>query len=615
MMRRFRPYFGRTLVLLAVTLAVAVIYTRWQAWLAPLVHDIVQTEREGLLSLASASTVTDLLIAPASSELGDFLQKTDQIFRDLLPFFLFAGPATIVLFGSRPLVWLVASSTTAYLVVMSVPLLAVPYIYLTYFEILHWPVRNIIFFVYALAGVPLYAAVLAFARTPLPRLGPLATGVLGGALALLATLCLNRSHLGFFVPLIAVYALTFVVGTAGAPLRRVGMRHLTAAVLGVAVLLMLWPDHSAAPRSEQVTIRWTSGLPDERRTALERQFSLLQAEPKPERTGELNVWNYRLTALSADNVRTLVEHPDVVDTHFIDRATFAVESQPPPGDNQPMGVTYVKWMQYPAMPLLFATTLLVWALAVAVPVALASAAGGRALASLESAVREPFHRHALAYALCIVPFAMWSARPAISPLVAAAERPSGGWTTPLVMTTQLPCIDAPSMQARFTEHLFPDDPEDKVMLPARTMCPPGPGLIEWIQTNVPVQAVFAIDRWDPFPPAMFSPQQMVVFPTLDASFISEDRLFGEYYQWFYDRMRQYREQPFFNARETPQERIAFVRAMGVTHILVNPTHYDALRPVLDGLKDQYTLKYDRERWAVYEVNGRNGASGVARAVR
>ena len=46
----------------------------------------------------------------------------------------------------------ISSSTLAYLRVMTVPLLAIPYIYLTYFEILQIPVRNMIFFLYLLAG-------------------------------------------------------------------------------------------------------------------------------------------------------------------------------------------------------------------------------------------------------------------------------------------------------------------------------------------------------------------------------------------------------------------------------------------------------------------------------
>jgi hypothetical protein len=53
--------------------------------------------------------------------------------------------------------------------------------------------------------------------------------------------------------------------------------------------------------------------------------------------------------------------------------------------------------------------------------------------------------------------------------------------------------------------------------------------------------------------------------------------------------------------ETPTERAAFVKALGVTHVLVGPAHYGELRPVLDGLPEQFSLKYDHAQWAVYEA--------------
>jgi hypothetical protein len=154
------------------------------------------------------------------------------------------------------------------------------------------------------------------------------------------------------------------------------------------------------------------------------------------------------------------------------------------------------------------------------------------------------------------------------------------------------------MQARFTEHLFEDDP---VMLPEQTICPPPFEMVEWMQDNLPPNGVLAIDRWDSYPSVMFSPQQVVVFPTLEASFVREDTLFDEYYDLFYRRMRKYRVQPFFNGLETPDERDEYVRTLGVTHILVNPAHDAELRPTLDALPDRFSLKHAHDRWAIYEV--------------
>jgi hypothetical protein len=149
------------------------------------------------------------------------------------------------------------------------------------------------------------------------------------------------------------------------------------------------------------------------------------------------------------------------------------------------------------------------------------------------------------------------------------------------------------MPARFAE--------DEIVLPERTVCPPDPAVVEWVRANVPVDAVLAVDRWTPFPPQVFMPQQAVVFPTLDASFIREDALFADYYRLFEERMRRYRAQPFFNTTESPEERAAFVDELGVTHVLVGPADSVDLRPILDGLPRQFARRYESAQWAVYEA--------------
>ena len=94
---------------------------------------------------------------------------------------------------------------------MSVPLLAIPYVYLTYFEILHIPIRNVIFFVYLLAGALVYVAVVAIARIDRTCLLPHSWRVR----PLACWRCWRRSASigamrGFLAPLIAAYALTLL---------------------------------------------------------------------------------------------------------------------------------------------------------------------------------------------------------------------------------------------------------------------------------------------------------------------------------------------------------------------------------------------------------------------
>jgi hypothetical protein len=342
-----------------------------------------------------------------------------------------------------------------------------------------------------------------------------------------------------------------------------------------------------------VTVRWTTGLSDERRIALERAFSLQQPERKSDAGQSENSWNYRLSNVSVENVRRIVSSPDVVDTHFINRSTFEVETQPPPGDHQALGVIYATWLQYPGIALLIGTALAIWLLAFVAPALIAARADGRAIESWLTSMSAPFSHHALAFLLLILPFALWSARPTLSPLVLAPMPPAGRASTPRAMFEQIPCVTTAAMRARFAE--------EQAELPERTTCPPDYPVIEWVRLNVPVESVFAIDRWTPYPPQVFMAPQAVVFPTLDASFIHEQSLFREYYALFDDRMRRYRLQPFFNTVESDEERAEFVRRLGVTHVLVSPVHYDELRPVLDRRPDQYVRRYDNARWAVYEV--------------
>ena len=460
--RRFRPHLGRAVALLLLTMSVAVIYVRWQAGTVLTVSNIVEGHRAELLSSAASLSLQALVLSPASNALGDFIQDADQMFAGLTPFFLFAGPAVVLLFRERPLVWLLSSSMVAYLAVMSIPLLAVPYVYLTYFEMLHIPVRNVIFFVYLFAGALLYVAAVAMARIDRTKLLPLAAGLAGGVLALLTTLCLNRSHAGFFAPLIIAYGSTLLFATGTRLPMRMTTRGAVFVLAALVSLAALWPDHSPVRRTASVNVSWTSGLPEIGRLALERRFGLTGGERTSSSSDEVNVWGYHLTDLSQENVRALVTHPDVVDTNDIDRATYTVPPQAPRTDHPFLGVEYATWLQYPGMLLLVATAVLVWAIAIAVPATLATTRGSGAIASLGPALSQPFYRFALPFALLVIPFALWSARPTLSPLAMTPMPPAGRADTPSALFAQTPCVTMPRMPARFAE--------EEVVLPERTIC-------------------------------------------------------------------------------------------------------------------------------------------------
>lgn len=600
--RGFRSYLRPALTLLGLVIAIAALYTVWQSNNVSLVTAIVDEERAKLVSTVSRSSLRALVFEPASAVLSDFMPASDAAFAGLTPFFLFAGPAVILLFRRRPLIWLVSSSTLAYLAVMSVPLLAIPYIHVTYFEILYTPIRNVIFFVYLSAGALIYVIVVALTRVDRTRLSPLVAGALAGVLALLITLCTNRSQLGFFAPLIAAYGLTFLLLRDQPWTRRVGARSIAVAAVVLLPLVALWPDQQPAPRTARVNVRWTPEVSEQQRAELERRFRLADAERTSATSADVNVWNYELSDLSQQNVQALVTDARVMDTHHIDRPTFTVPEQPPRADYPILGVEYVSWLQYPGLVFTIIAAVAAWILALVVPVLLGSARGKAAVDRIEPLLREPFHRRAAPFAMCVVPFALWSAQPTLSPLPLAPMRPMGHVATPADMMSQLPCITRQPMAAPLTDTLYPVDPP---MLPEATTCPPDEALVSWVEQHVAVDAVFALNLWNAYVPSLFMPQQVVAFPPLERSFLKEKELFDEYYGFFDERMRKYRVQPFFNTVETREERAAFIESLGVTHVLVDPEYFDEMRAVLDPLSEQYRPAYSGNQWAVYEVT-RNG---------
>ena len=65
----------------------------------------------------------------------------------------------------------------------------------------------------------------------------------------------------------------------------------------------------------EINVRWVPGLDEDRRRALEERFGL---EPRNELAP--TTWSYALTNVSRANITAIVQHPDVEDTHGIDRA-------------------------------------------------------------------------------------------------------------------------------------------------------------------------------------------------------------------------------------------------------------------------------------------------------
>ena len=71
----------------------------------------------------------------------------------------------------------------------------------------------------------------------------------------------------------------------------------------------------------RVSVRWTEGLSDAARTALEQRYSL-----RAGRRDSAQVWRYELRDTSSSNIGALVGDPAVADTNYIDRARLTADA-------------------------------------------------------------------------------------------------------------------------------------------------------------------------------------------------------------------------------------------------------------------------------------------------
>ena len=73
------------------------------------------------------------------------------------------------------------------------------------------------------------------------------------------------------------------------------------------------------PPPPQINVRWVAGQEADRRRGLGERFGLDAGNE-----GESSTWSYALADASRENITALVRHPDVVDTHNVDRAQMTL---------------------------------------------------------------------------------------------------------------------------------------------------------------------------------------------------------------------------------------------------------------------------------------------------
>jgi len=409
-----RRWLVRSVGILAAVAVMLVAYRVWNAWAVPLVDSLVEAHRRDLRDIYDGSTWAELFGQPLPL-LRNYMPGFPSMFYGWNPLVLLLSPVILIAIRASKLTWLVAASIAAYLLIVRFPVLALPYTYATYFEILYTPVRNVIFFIHILAGIGLYVLAAYLGRLAFIALVPLAMAA--GVLIVLATnrlapLLSARIDL-LFVPMLVCYALLFA--------------------------LIVWRGRDAAP---------DAGLVD------------------------------------------------------------------PPG----------RWVA------------------------------------------------AFAILLTIV---VYGTRIGESAVI------STGWEnrgpTPSSLMAALPCN-------------------------TNVDCPPPPALIRLTHERVSADSLFAVDLHERYQPALFMPQQMVVWTGGTDSLLAPETLFPRYFTYLKTAQEASADQPLFNMSETRQEREAFLRDLGVTHVLVNPRLYASIKPVFAADPDLFVSRYDDGQWALYEVS-------------
>ncbi len=98
------------------------------------------------------------------------------------------------------------------------------------------------------------------------------------------------------------------------------LRHLlTLGCFGLAVLALTIPAEPVP-----INVRWQPGLSGAEREAREAEFDLRARRHLGDST-----WSYELFEYSRENIRAIVRHPGVADTHYVDRSTFTPDDPPP----------------------------------------------------------------------------------------------------------------------------------------------------------------------------------------------------------------------------------------------------------------------------------------------
>jgi hypothetical protein len=139
-----------------ITIVLVVAYLNWYQAHVGHVDSIVAERRAILITVMQAISPRDFL-APMFAN-PYFTANQQYLVYRLFPMVLLFAPIVVFAYRAVPLVPFVGAGLLAYAMIVFVPLVSIPYVFFTYYEILFTPVRNSLFFIYLLTGPLLLVA-------------------------------------------------------------------------------------------------------------------------------------------------------------------------------------------------------------------------------------------------------------------------------------------------------------------------------------------------------------------------------------------------------------------------------------------------------------------------
>jgi hypothetical protein len=174
---------------------------------------------------------------------------------------------------------------------------------------------------------------------------------------------------------------------------------------------------------------------------------------------------------------------------------------------------------------------------------------------------------------------------------------SASMKTPAVLFAHLGgCVPQPSVRLPFQPAGI-----EPVETGPFTICPYSESLLRWAREHIRPDAVVATSKINPYPISVYLPVRMVAWPSVELTYHNETRALETYYRFWDASLRKHRSQPFFNAAESTEERRAFLDALGVDFVVVDPHHHAMLAPELEQHPQLLRRVFNEGEWSVYEV--------------